>query len=325
MKLVLSNGDVYEGEAASSGTACGELVFTTGYTGYEECLTDPSYNNQALLFCYPHIGNYGVDERRFESNSVHPSLVVAREFDDCVAEWLQDEGIPAIHHLDTRALTLTVRKQGTMLCGIGETRLDAERALEDPPRQKYNPPLEAREPALSDDDVNILLLDCGVKTSMEVKLREIGQVHRVPHNQENLSPEGVDLLFVSNGPGDPRDYRTTINTIRRFSGAETRLAGICLGHQLVSLALGGSVRKMEFGHRGTNQPVIDEGGSVRMTTQNHGWVVDEVPGPLEVTQRNINDDTIEGLEGDDVLLRQFHPEGAPGPHDDYTFFDEVYE
>lgn len=328
-----------EGRGRAPGTARGELVFTTAYTGYEESLTDPSYEEQVLTFSYPLIGNYGVREERFEDDRVHPRAVLSRELTDDVADWLESEGVPAMDHLDTREVVTDIRDEGAMKCGIavGEdvTEEDALAELEACKEMSEHTEIGAQ---VSVDDVEVhgadndgatvALVDCGAKGSIVSSLLERdAEVHVLPYDAgvEDVEAVDPDILFVSNGPGDPVNFEETIELVEESVG-EVPIAGICLGQQIVAEALGGSTEKMTFGHRGVNQPVLDlESDRVVMTTQNHGYAVAEPGEHLEVTQVNVNDDTPEGLDGieHDILTRQYHPEANPGPEDTLDFFDDV--
>ncbi|MFW6383948.1 MAG: glutamine-hydrolyzing carbamoyl-phosphate synthase small subunit [Halodesulfurarchaeum sp.] len=336
--IALETGAVLEGRARSPGEAHGELVFTTPYTGYEESLTDPSYEAQVLTFAYPLIGNYGVRAERFESDRVHPSAVLARELTDDVAAWLAEEGVPAVDTLDTRDLVLAIRDRGAMRCGISAGPEAApEKAREQLAACPHMSDLadigdqvsvEAVEVFPADGDgPTTALIDCGTKASIISSLNDRGSdVHVFPHDVSPAAIEalGPDLLFVSNGPGDPATYEATQDLVETFLG-EIPVAGICLGMQIVANAVDGGTEKMAFGHRGVNQPVLDrQTGRVVMTTQNHGYMVADA-GDLEVTQVNVNDDTPEGAESAalDVMTRQYHPEAHPGPHDTLSFFDDV--
>ncbi|USZ67564.1 glutamine-hydrolyzing carbamoyl-phosphate synthase small subunit [Halorussus salilacus] len=337
--VALEGGSVVEARCRAPGTSRGELVFTTAYTGYEESLTDPSYEEQILTFSYPLIGNYGVREERFESDRVHPRAVVARELTDDVAEWLESEGVPAVDRLDTRDLVGQIRDGGAMKCGIAAgpdaTPEDATAALADCPGMSDHEDIGAqvsvaRTKTYSGDgttDTEVALLDCGAKGSIVDSLLERGAtVHVLPYDTPpgEVADLDPDVLFVSNGPGDPANFESARALVDEFVG-EVPLAGICLGQQVIARALGGSTEKMDFGHRGVNQPVRDlRTDRVVMTTQNHGYTVAD-PGDLDVTQVNVNDDTPEGLESDDlqVLTRQYHPEANPGPNDTLGFFDDV--
>ncbi len=330
---------VLTARSRAPGLARGELVFTTAYTGYEESLTDPSYAEQILTFSYPLIGNYGVREERFESESVHPRGVLAREMTDDVATWLTDAGVPAVDSLDTREVVTEIRDEGAMRCGIAAgpdvSPADALAELEACEHMSAHTDIGAQVSVPETQTVNeagagptVALLDCGAKRSIIDSLVERDAVvHILPYD---ASPDDVaavepDVLFVSNGPGDPENFERAKALVSTYVG-ELPIAGICLGQQVVANALDGSTEKMEFGHRGVNQPVRDlRTDRVVMTTQNHGYTVDDPGETLQVTQINVNDDTPEGLENDelDIITRQYHPEAHPGPHDSLTFFDDV--
>jgi carbamoyl-phosphate synthase small subunit len=336
--VAIEGGRVVEARARSPGTTRGELVFTTAYTGYEESLTDPSYEEQVLTFSYPLIGNYGVRAARFESDRVQPNGVVAREMTDDVAEWLEEEGVPAVDHLDTRKIVTDIRDEGAMKCGIAAgpdvTEQDALDELDQCRHMSDHTDIGAQvsvaEPVVHNEDgdgADVALVDCGAKGSIIDSLVERDAVvHVLPYDatEDDVAAVDPDLLFISNGPGDPENFEQAKQVVDTYAG-ETPLAGICLGQQVVASALGGSTEKMEFGHRGVNQPVRDlRTDRVVMTTQNHGYTVADT-GDLEITQVNVNDDTPEGLESDDleIITRQYHPEAHPGPNDSLDFFDDV--
>jgi carbamoyl-phosphate synthase small subunit len=336
--VALEDGRVIEARARAPGRTRGELVFTTAYTGYEESLTDPSYEEQILTFSYPLIGNYGVREERFESDRVHPRGVVARDLTEDVAEWLESEGVPAVDELDTRDLVTGIREEGAMQCGIAAgpdaTPADAEAELAECQAMSDHTDIGSQV-SIEDsatynpdgDGPTVALIDCGAKGSILSSLVERdATVEMVPSDATVAGIEAVDpdVLFISNGPGDPENYEAAAALVEEYAG-EVPLAGICLGQQVIANALGGETEKMEFGHRGVNQPVRDlRSNQVVMTTQNHGYTVSE-PGELDVPQINVNDDTPEGLESDslEVITRQYHPEANPGPHDTLGFFDDV--
>ncbi|WP_435364731.1 glutamine-hydrolyzing carbamoyl-phosphate synthase small subunit [Haloarchaeobius sp. DYHT-AS-18] len=337
--VALEGGHVVEARGRAPGTARGELVFTTAYTGYEESLTDPSYEEQILTFAYPLIGNYGVRPERFESDRVHPRAVVARELTDDVADWLTAEGVPAVDHLDTRDLVTDIRESGAMKCGIAVgddvTPEDALAELEQCKTMSEHTDIGAQvsvsEPEVynqTGDGATVALVDCGAKKSIIDSLTERGAtVHVLPYDTtaEEVTALDPDILFISNGPGDPANFEAAVSLVEAFTG-ELPIAGICLGQQIVARALGGTTEKMDFGHRGVNQPVIDEeSGRVVMTTQNHGYTVADPGDKLTVTQRNVNDDTPEGLDSEElnIITRQYHPEANPGPNDSLDFFDDV--
>ncbi|RQG92362.1 glutamine-hydrolyzing carbamoyl-phosphate synthase small subunit [Natrarchaeobius chitinivorans] len=337
--VALEGGHVLEGRGRSPGTARGELVFTTAYTGYEESLTDPSYEEQVLTFSYPLIGNYGVREERFEDDRVHPRAVLAKELTTDVVDWLESEGVPSVDHLDTREVVTDIRDGGAMKCGIavGEdvTEEDALEQLGQCKGMSEHTDIGAQvsvdEPVVHGADnagPDVALVDCGAKGSIVDSLvARDATVHVLPYDVSEADVAAIDpdVLFISNGPGDPANYEEAISLVRAFV-EDTPVAGICLGQQIVAEALGGTTEKMAFGHRGVNQPVLDlESGQVVMTTQNHGYTVAEPGDHLEITQINVNDDTPEGLDGleYDVLTRQYHPEANPGPEDTLDFFDDV--
>jgi carbamoyl-phosphate synthase small subunit len=332
---------VIEARTRSPGRTRGELVFTTAYTGYEESLTDPSYEEQLLTFSYPLIGNYGVREERFESDRVHPRGVLAREMTEDVAEWLSDQEVPAVDHLDTREIVTEIRDEGAMRCGIAAGPDAArEAALAELDQCKHMSEHEdigervsVSKPTVHNPEgsgPSVALLDCGAKGSIVSSLVERDAVvHRLPYNatEDDVAAVDPDVLFISNGPGDPENFEQAGEVVDTYVG-EVPLAGICLGQQVVANALGGRTEKMEFGHRGVNQPVRDlRTGQVVMTTQNHGYTVADPGDTLEVTQVNVNDETPEGLDNKelDIITRQYHPEANPGPHDSLSFFDDVVE
>ncbi len=337
--LALETGDIVKARTRAPGESHGELVFTTAYTGYEESLTDPSYEAQVLTFAYPLIGNYGVREDRFESGRVHPTAVVARDLTDDVAEWLESEGVPAVDNLDTRDLVVDIRERGAMKCGISAgPNASPEKAREELaacPHMSDHKDIGARVSVAEHEVYNeggegptTALIDCGAKGSIRDSLVERGaEVHVLPYDADPSDVEAVDpdLLFISNGPGDPANFEAAEQLVEEYTD-ELPIAGICLGQQIVARAMGGTTEKMDFGHRGVNQPVRDlRTDRVVMTTQNHGYTVGEPGEELNVTQVNVNDDTAEGLENDDlnVITRQYHPEANPGPHDSLDFFDDV--
>jgi len=336
--IAVEGGRVVEARARAPGTTRGELVFTTAYTGYEESLTDPSYEEQILTFSYPLIGNYGVREERFESDRVQPNGVVSRELTDDVAEWLESEGVPAVDHLDTRDLVTSIRDEGAKKCGIAAgpdaTEEDALAELDQCEHMSDHTDIGAQvsvgeQVAYNEDGdgPSVALVDCGAKGSIiDSLLERDARVTVLPYDatEDDVAAVDPDLLFISNGPGDPKNFEQAESLVDSCLG-ETPIAGICLGQQVVANAVGGATEKMEFGHRGVNQPVRDlRTDRVVMTTQNHGYSVAD-PGDLEVTQVNVNDDTPEGLESDDldIITRQYHPEANPGPHDSLDFFDDV--
>jgi carbamoyl-phosphate synthase small subunit len=338
--LVLEDGSVFPGVAVGApGAAAGEACFTTAMAGYEQAVSDPSYAGQVLAFAYPLVGNYGVDESALESSRVWTQGVVMRRARPAWAAWLAARGVVALEDVDTRALVRTLREDGSMRCALGEAppgelraralaqpHLDWARGLAEgllaPP-----PALEActQEPYSLGAGPRVVVLDLGCKRSIVRRLAETGvEAVVVPGTWDadavlELNPAAV---LVGNGPGDPAQLVDQVETVSGLLG-RVPLFGICLGHQLVALALGLRTFKLPFGHRGANHPVrVRETSRVLVTAQNHGFAVE--PSELaEVSHLSLNDGTVEGLEGDGFATLQFHPEAAPGPSDALPFFDRI--
>ncbi len=326
--LVLEDGTVFRGTLVGApGVAAGEACFTTASTGYEEAATDPSYVAQVLCFAYPLVGNYGVDAGRAESDRVQAEAIVMRTARPEWAAWLRDQGVVAIAEVDTRALVRRIRENGVLRCAVGDATVEElhARALAEPPIDGR--PLDRRvgatEPFFVGAGPRVALVDLGCKRSIPLRLAASGvEVAVVPGDWDagailELEPRAV---LVGNGPGDPAVLDRPVDTVRELLG-RLPLFGICLGHQLLGLALGLDTFKLPFGHRGANHPVRDtRSGRVLVTVQNHGFAVqaDEY-----VSHVSLNDGTCEGLEGDDFASVQFHPEAAPGPLDGLPFFDQV--
>ncbi|MGI6468526.1 MAG: carbamoyl phosphate synthase small subunit [Syntrophomonadaceae bacterium] len=344
--LVLENGTVFSGQLLGSGSHLGEVVFNTSMVGYEQIISDPSYAGQIVVLTYPLVGNYGFNPQNMEAQrSWLKGLVVNQlcngsdhyEQQMSLGEYLYDHSIPCLQGVDTRALTRMLRLTGTM-GGIITTRLDN---LADLQKQAgcLTPPPGGYVGQVTRTDMKmtglgprrVVLIDYGVKRSIITSLvARRCQVIVVPAQTSartilDLEPDGIVL---SNGPGDPADCGFAIATIRRLVLGGVPIFGICLGHQLLSLALGGKTSKMKFGHRGANQPVKDlRSGRVYMTSQNHGYTVEESSfhdKAVQVVFSNLNDNTVEGLIHQELPLMsvQFHPEAAPGPLDTGFLMDE---
>ncbi|HET9958543.1 MAG TPA: glutamine-hydrolyzing carbamoyl-phosphate synthase small subunit [Polyangiaceae bacterium] len=358
--LVLADGTVFPGCVfGADGVATGEVVFTTGMTGYQEVLTDPSYCGQIVTMTAPQIGNTGINTEDAESVTDRPQVAgfVVRDNSAVVSNWRSQEtldaylarhGIVGISEIDTRKLTRHLRDRGSQNGVIGAGPLEAliERARTVPsmegldlvarvsPRERYafSESLGAwpmpMQRAGSGERPKVVAMDFGAKRNIFRCLVDIGcDVTAVPANTSAaeilaLSPDGV---FLSNGPGDPAAVTYAIDTIKGLVGKKP-IFGICLGHQLLSLALGARTYKLKFGHRGLNQPVKDlTTGRVEITTQNHGFVVDvdSLKGVAQTTHLHLNDGTSEGLEAPDLkaFSVQYHPEAAAGPHDSLYLFE----
>ena len=328
--LVLEDGTVFPGRAVGTpGFAAGEACFTTAMAGYEEALTDPSYVAQVLCFSYPLVGNYGVDPSRLESERIQCEGVVVRRARPAFAAWLREQGVVALEEVDTRALVRKIRDVGVLRCALGEAPVDELHA-----RALAEPPIDGRpldrlvgtiEPYRRGSGPRVTVVDLGCKRSIPERLAACGlEALVVPGAWEAdailaTSPRAV---LIANGPGDPAVLTGQIETIQGLLG-RVPLFGICLGHQLLGLALGLRTFKLPFGHRGANHPVRDlRSGRVLVTVQNHGFAVEPGDG-AEVSYLSLNDGTVEGLAGEDFETVQFHPEAAPGPLDALPFFDRI--
>jgi carbamoyl-phosphate synthase small subunit len=336
-KLVLEDGSQYPGKSfGAPKSAAGEAVFTTGMVGYPESLTDASYGGQLLIYTYPLLGNYGVaDQQYWESSSIKASGVVASNYIDTpshfqsnksLGDWLKDEGIPAIEIPDTRGLTIKLREKGTMLGKIVIDEKDVE---------WYDPNIVNLVANVSTKEVihegtgekTIVLIDCGAKKNIsKCLLQRNVKVITVPWDFDIFSlTDTFDGVLISNGPGDPKMADKTIATIKKVLDKKIPTLGICLGHQLLSLAAGGDTSKLKYGHRGQNQPCIMEGSKrCFITTQNHGFEVTKIPPGFKAWFTNANDGSNEGVIHPTLpfLSTQFHPEARPGPQDSEWVFDE---
>ena len=337
IKLILADGKVFEGIAAENqkNSAPAEVVFNTGMTGYVESLTDPSYAGQILVFTYPLIGNYGVGGKaNWESDKIHASGVVVSE--SCEAwshqgsyqsllEWLKLQQVPIIMDVDTRALTKHLRRRGTMGGVIGGTKASLKnfafktKIVSVARPIIYNPQSKK----------TVILVDCGTKNNILKSLLKLQvRVKRVPYDYD-YTHEDYNGVVISNGPGDPADYKKTVSITRKAFSKNKPIFGICLGSQLMGLAAGAKTYKLRFGHRGHNQPCISSNpGKCYITSQNHGYAVDEktLPTGWQVNFRNLNDNSIEGLEHKHkpFFSVQFHPEANPGPTDTGWLFKKFY-
>jgi carbamoyl-phosphate synthase small subunit len=339
--LVLEDGTVFPGRSVgAAGIAAGEACFTTASAGYEQAVTDPSYARQVLAFAYPLIGNYGVDERKLESSRVWTEGVVMRRSRPAWSAWLAAHGVVALEEVETRGLVRRLRDDGAMRCALGtappeelharalsQPHLDWPRMLAEPGLASEPPAFETctPEPYTAGAGPRVVLLDLGCKRSIVRRLVESGlEAIVVPGTwtAEDVLALDPAAVLIGNGPGDPAQLDGPVETVRGLLG-RVPLFGICLGHQLVALALGLHTFKLPFGHRGANHPVRVVGSSrVLVTAQNHGYAVE--PGDAaEISHVSLNDGTVEGLEGDGFVTLQFHPEAAPGPHDALSFFDRI--
>ena len=363
-KLALQDGTVFTGESfGATGEKVGEAVFNTSITGYQEILTDPSYKGQTVVMTYPLIGNYGVNEEDIESSGPQVEGFVVRELSRVVSnfrattsleDYLAKHGVIGLQGVDTRAIVRKIRIEGAMMSVLSTVDLDDEslvrKARAAPPMtgrdlvpdvttakpygwdeaflSKFSQPADVQPPRFS-----VVAIDYGVKRNILRNLRAAGcKVLVVPATMpaEDILTMKPDGVFLSNGPGDPAAVTYGIECVRKLVG-RVPIFGICLGHQITGLALGGRTFKLKFGHRGGNQPVkVLETGKVEITAQNHGFAVDAdslSAAGVEVTHINLNDQTVEGLRHRElpVFSVQYHPEASPGPHDTTYLFRRFTE
>ena len=353
--LVLDDGRIFEGQQwGASGRTFGEAVFATGMTGYQETLTDPSYHRQVVVMTAPHIGNTGWNEEDNESSKIWVSGFVVRNPSPVTSNWraensleaeLENQGIVGISGVDTRALTRHLRDRGAMRVGIfsGEELSREDMVIEVRKMEQMSGSFLSEDVSTSKNYVvsaankrfHVVALDLGIKAATPRSFAERGvEVTVVPFNTSAqgilaLKPDGI---FLSNGPGDPATMDAIVETVRELLSAEVPIFGICFGHQILGRALGFETYKLQFGHRGINQPVLDKlTGKVEITAHNHGFalkaptdgIFTTVFGPGEVTHVGLNDGVVEGLRLIDrpAFSVQYHPEAAAGPHDANYLFD----
>jgi carbamoyl-phosphate synthase small subunit len=331
--LVLEDGTVFEGESVGAeGFACGEAVFTTAMTGYQEIVTDPSFAEQLVCFTAPMVGNYGVDPARSESTRPHARAVFMREArGPAWTDWLCERGIVALSGIDTRSVVLRLRDAGAMRavavageCTVAEA-VETARSLDGMRGRALAADVSTREPYVVSDagSVRVAVVDYGCKRSILRRLAAAGAATTVyPHDVDADELARYDGVLLSNGPGDPEPLDAEAETVRRLLG-RVPILGICLGHQLLGRATGFTTSKLPFGHRGANHPVLERAtGRVLVTAQNHGFCVDASEAP-EVTHVSLYDGTVEGLAfpGERARSLQFHPEAGPGPHDAWPLIE----
>ena len=319
----------------------GEICFNTCITGYQEILTDPSYQDQVIVFTYPQIGNYGVNTEDVESSRLYPSAIVVREISaypsnwrskSSLSEYLRYHGKVAISEIDTRALTRHIRQKGAMRCGVSTREMDPEKLLKkvlgtaEMEGADLVPKVTTRRVydlnGLAEKSWQVVVYDFGVKANILRSLQQSGcHVTVVPADTaaERVLAMKPDGIVLSNGPGDPAALTPIIHEVQSLVG-KLPILGICLGHQILGHALGGRTYKLKFGHRGGNQPVLHlPTRRVEITSHNHGFAVDaDSLGPnVQPTYINLNDQTLEGFRCADLMVDavQFHPEASPGPHD----------
>lgn len=358
--LVLDDGRIFEGSSwATTGKTFGEAVFQTGMTGYQETLTDPSYHKQVVVMTAPHIGNTGVNTFDNESRKYWVAGFVVRNPSTLTSNWrsendleaeLINQGIVGIQGVDTRAITRHLRDRGAMRVGIfSDLELTREEMVIEVRKQPamsgayLSDDVSTSEtyvvPAIGQKRFTVAALDLGIKGATPRAMAERGiEVHVMPYNStfEEIQAINPDGVFLSNGPGDPATMTETIDLVRKVLAEEIPVFGICFGHQILGRALGFETYKLQFGHRGINQPVLDrKTGKVEITAHNHGFALQAptdgdfstVYGPGHVTHVSLNDGVVEGLELSErgAFSVQYHPEAAAGPHDAAYLFDRFVD
>ena len=346
-KIVLEDGEEYLGYGfgANVESIC-EIVFNTSMVGYQEIVSDPSYTYQMVVMTYPLIGNYGITDDDYETGKPSIGGLVVREYNDhpsnfrytkTLSEYLEENNIPGIYGVDTRKITRSIRDKGSRKVIITDISTTKEEAIEK--IKNYQIPKDAVSKVsckkkwyarTANAKYNVVAVDCGIKLNIVRNLNKRKcNVTVVPYNTTaeeviSLKPDGV---FLSNGPGDPEDVIEVIKFVKELKG-KYPIFGICLGHQMISLAYGAKTYKLKFGHRGGNHPVLNlKTDKIEITSQNHSYAVDEESlksTKLEPTHKNILDNTIEGVEckKDRIFSVQYHPESAPGPQDSGYLFDK---
>jgi len=339
-KLILASGEIFPGYSPQwqKDPFFGEVVFCTGMTGYVESLTDPSYAGQILIFTYPLIGNYGVSPKQtWESKKIQVSGIGVAHLSEFTSHWdseksllnwLEEERIPLITGIDTRELTKHLRKTGVALGAIAQKVPDA---FFDPNQNHLVKQVSCKKKVkLGSGKKRVIAIDCGIKENI---LRYFSkypiEIIRVPFDYD-YSEEPFDALFISNGPGDPSQCTETIAILKKALQKQKPTFGICLGAQILALAIGAKTYKLKFGHRGQNHPCLDiEQNKAILTSQNHGYAIDEktLPSDWRVTFRSLNDQSVEGISHKTLpfFAVQFHPENHPGPVDAEYLFDHFYE
>ena len=362
--VALEDGTVFEGESFTGpGESAGEIVFNTGMTGYQEILTDPSYKGQIVTMTYPLIGNYGINSEDMESARIQPEAFLVKEYNRIpsnfrstasLADFLRQYGVLGVEGIDTRALTRHIRQAGAMKGVVSTETLDPDELVrkakdslglvgrdlvrEVACREPYG--WTAAGPSAGTDfstagpgRFKVVAIDYGLKYNQLRILADKGcaiQIVPAGTGSDTILAMKPDGIFLSNGPGDPAGIPGVVETVRELLGKKP-VFGICLGHQILGLAYGGTTYKLKFGHRGSNQPVKDlQTGHIEITSQNHGFCVDLDsldPSAVELTHVNLNDGSLEGMKHKKfpAFSVQYHPENAPGPHDSLYLFDRFIE
>lgn len=341
-QLILKSGEIFYGNAPvkQNNVSFGEVVFNTGMVGYVEALTDPSYAGQILVFTYPLMGNYGVsDASTWESKKIHVKGVVVAELSAfhsnhtaayALVDWLSNQHIPYLTGVDTRALTKCLRTKGVIPGAIAPLHLTPKQ-FEDFEHIDWVKEVSIHEPAYyGSGSKQVIVVDCGMKENILRCLQQFPiRIKRVPYNYD-FTREPFDAVFISNGPGDPARCQETIKILQKAMAQQKPTFGICLGTQLMALAIGAKTYKLPFGHRSHNQPCLHVPTQrCYLTSQNHGYAVLETSLPKDwcVSFRNLNDGSVAGIEHKTLpfFSVQFHPEAAPGPEDTRWLFQRFYD
>ena len=349
-KIVLEDGEEYYGYGFGADIeSISEIVFNTSVVGYQEIISDPSYTYQMVVMTYPLIGNYGITDEDYETRVPTIGGLIVREYNDMpsnfrytktLSEYLEDNNVPGIYGIDTRKLTRSIRDKGSRKVLITDAKTSKEEALEK--LKNYQIPTDSVAKVsckkkwysrTANAVYNIVAVDCGIKLNIVRSLNKRGcNVTVVPYNTpfekiEELKPDGI---FLSNGPGNPENVKEVIKLVKKARG-KYPIFGVCLGHQMISLAYGAKTYKLKFGHRGGNHPVLNlKTDKIEITSQNHSYAVDEkslAKTKLKATHKNLLDGTIEGVEclEDKIFSVQYHPESAPGPQDSSYLFNKFID
>lgn len=340
--LVLEKGKCFEGELLTEESVMGELVFNTGMTGYQECFTDPSYEGQIITLTYPLIGNYGVAEHFNQYEKPIVSGIVIDQLTKQPSNWecentlenfIKTNNIPCIYNVDTRAVTKAIRSGGAMKAVIVKADTSKEIIKEMLSKDLHKNNVErvttSEKYVCGKGKYKVALLDCGLKKNILKRLNALDcevTVYPAKTEAKEILSTNPDGIFLSPGPGDPKDAYYVIDTVKQLIGKKP-IFGICLGIQVLALALGAQTYKLPFGHRGSNHPVKDlRKGKVYITSQNHGYAVssENIPDCIEITHINVNDNTVEGFRHKTLPIQaiQYHPEAGPGPVDNFYLFKE---
>ena len=348
-KLILEDGSEFYGTLLGDSTATGEVVFNTGMTGYQEILTDPSYCCQIVTLTYPLVGNYGIADIFMQSRKSFVNGFIIGElceegsnwhYETSLTEFLIAQDIPCLYNVDTRAVTRKIRSAGTMkgiIVSEDASQSEIQKLLTVPIKKDVVAAVTTSEAYTMETGKEnapfVVAMDFGVKQNILDSLHSLGcRITVVPAQTraEEILAMNPDGIFLSNGPGDPKDVPEVVEEVKKLVGKKP-MFGICLGHQLLALAFGADTYKLKFGHRGSNQPVKNlKTGRVHISSQNHGYAVDEksLDGlPLQVTHISVNDGTVEGIRHAELPIYsvQYHPEASPGPDDNMYLFDEFWQ